>query len=121
MYFTTVESMWNPCVVHGKLIDWCTLNLTTELKPVEYSCTSYINVYFFCFLLQYLCNFHKTCSDPIQCIALVCYGKFLHTLIAGWDEKECCKVYETIGENTNMIKNLNSLVKLKPGKILGPT
>ncbi len=51
----------------------------------------------------------------MNCIALVCYGKFLHTVIAGWDEKECTKVYDGIGENTNMIKNLKNLVKLKPG------
>ena len=64
---------------------------------------------------QYLCSFHKSCENPTKCIALVCYGKFLHTVIAGWDDKECIKTFETVGENTLMLRHLNNIVKCKAG------
>lgn len=67
------------------------------------------------YLQKYLCQYNKSCNSPIHCIALLCYGKFLHTIIAGWDEKECTKVYDVIMESTHMNKNLKSIVNYKPG------
>ncbi len=49
-------------------------------------------------------------------MALKCYGSFLHTVIAGWDDKELSKVFEAIAGNTLMLKNLDNIVKAKPGR-----
>jgi len=65
--------------------------------------------------LQYLCSFNKGCHDPFNCTALKCYGTFLHTVIAGWDDKECIRTFETISQNTLMIRHLESIVKYKAG------
>jgi len=69
-------------------------------------------------MLQYLCIYNKSCSNPAKCPALNCYGKLLHTVITGWDDKECIKTFETVGQDTRMLRKLDSVVKYKPG---GPT
>jgi len=39
----------------------------------------------------------------------------LHTVITGWDDKECIKTFETVGHDTRMLRKLDSVVKYKPG------
>ncbi|XP_019639798.1 PREDICTED: F-box only protein 47-like [Branchiostoma belcheri] len=46
------------------------------------------------------------CSN--QCLALTCYGRFLHTVIAGWDEMECLRVYVLV--NTHVQRRLNQVL-----------
>lgn len=69
--------------------------------------------------LQYLCSFHQTCcKDPVKCIALICYGKFLTRVIAGWDDKECTRTFETLGHNTLVLKHLSNIMNSKPGMLI---
>ncbi|KAI8512986.1 F-box only protein 47 [Branchiostoma belcheri] len=46
------------------------------------------------------------CSN--QCLALTCYGRFLHTVIAGWDQMECLRVYVLV--NTHVQRRLNQVL-----------
>jgi len=66
-------------------------------------------------MLQYVCMYNESCTNPAKCPALICYGKLLHTVINGWDDKECIKTFETVGHHTRMLRKLDSVVKYKPG------
>eukprot|EP00058_Branchiostoma_floridae_P005551 XP_002591039.1 hypothetical protein BRAFLDRAFT_69408 [Branchiostoma floridae] len=48
-----------------------------------------------------------SCSN--QCLALTCYGRFLHTVIAGWDEMECLRVYAII--NSHVQRRLTQVLQ----------
>ena len=67
-------------------------------------------------LLQFLCT-PQVCERPLRCIALTCFGKFLHTVIAGWDDKECVKMLDAVMSSTLMLKYLDHVVNRKPGKM----
>ena len=58
----------------------------------------------------------NSCQEMSRCIALLCYGKFLHTIIAGWDDTECQRVYESIYHHMCMEKQVRTVVSNKPGK-----
>ncbi|CAM1305296.1 Uncharacterised protein g3996 [Pycnogonum litorale] len=45
-----------------------------------------------------------------------CYGEFMQTLIAGWDESECMKVFEATEQFFHINKSLNTVLKSCPGK-----
>ena len=65
--------------------------------------------------VQYVCIYNKSCFNPTKCPALNCYGKLLHTVVTGWDDKECVKTFEMIGRDTHMLQKLDSVVKYQPG------
>lgn len=67
--------------------------------------------------LQYLCSFNQVCHNPFHCAALKCYGIFLHTVIAGWDDKECIRAFEMISQTTVMIRHLETIVRYKAGQL----
>ncbi|CAH1785920.1 unnamed protein product [Owenia fusiformis] len=67
------------------------------------------------FLSKYLCGNADKCTDPTHCIALVCFGKFLHTVLNGWDDMELIRTFETMSINSYMWKNLGIIVNSKPG------
>ncbi|ESO91551.1 hypothetical protein LOTGIDRAFT_76158, partial [Lottia gigantea] len=43
------------------------------------------------------------------------FGKFLHTVIAGWDDSECQKAFESICQHTALLKNIKTVVNSRPG------
>ncbi|KAM9004769.1 F-box only protein 47 isoform 4-T15 [Sarcophilus harrisii] len=51
----------------------------------------------------------------MQCLGLPCYGMFLQTLTAGWDELECHRVYNFLCELTNLPRKVQTVVCSKPG------
>ena len=57
-----------------------------------------------------------SCKNPSQCLALTCYGQFFQTVIAGWDDHECVRAFDFIGQATSVLKRLNNIVNYKPGK-----
>ena len=48
-------------------------------------------------------------------MSLSCYGRLLHTAIAGWDDKECVRTFEAVGQSTMMLRHLETIVKYKSG------
>jgi len=56
------------------------------------------------------------CEKISRCISLTCFGKFLHTVIAGWDDSECIKAFEAINNHTAINKKVKMIVNSKPGK-----
>ncbi|XP_078582323.1 F-box only protein 47-like isoform X1 [Branchiostoma floridae x Branchiostoma japonicum] len=52
-----------------------------------------------------------SCSN--HCLALTCYGRFLHTVIAGWDEMECLRVYAII--NSHVQRRLTQVLQSAHG------
>ncbi|XP_042337620.1 F-box only protein 47-like [Plectropomus leopardus] len=88
----------------GLLFKRCTLLLPTKdrLKFI-YSKFSQIP----CFLLE-------KCLAP-DCIGFSCYGVFLQTLIAGWDELECHRVFNFLCDFTNLMQKIDAVVTAKPG------
>uniref|UniRef100_A0A8C5DW21 FBXO47 ARM repeats region domain-containing protein n=1 Tax=Gouania willdenowi TaxID=441366 RepID=A0A8C5DW21_GOUWI len=60
-----------------------------------------------CFLLE-------QCDVP-DCRGFTCYGAFLQTLIAGWDELECHRVFNFLCDLTNLLQKTEGVVMAKPG------
>ncbi|KAG7241681.1 hypothetical protein INR49_025146, partial [Caranx melampygus] len=60
-----------------------------------------------CFLLE-------QCLTP-DCIGFTTYGVFLRTLIAGWDELECHRVFNFVCDITNLLHKIEAVITAKPG------
>ncbi|ETE59688.1 F-box only protein 47, partial [Ophiophagus hannah] len=68
-------------------------------------------------LSEISCFKFNGCSDPLHCFGLQCYGVFLETLTAGWDEYECHRVYNFLCEVTNLPQKMQKVVNSKPGHV----
>ena len=55
------------------------------------------------------------CASPEKCLALSCFGKFMHTVIAGWDDSECQRAFDAICQHTCILKNMKIVINSKPG------
>ncbi|XP_044072958.1 F-box only protein 47-like isoform X2 [Siniperca chuatsi] len=88
----------------GLLFKRCTLLLPTKdrLKFI-FSRFSQIP----CFMLE-------RCLAP-DCIGFTSYGVFLQTLIAGWDEQECHRVFNFLCDLTNLLQKIETVITGKPG------
>uniref|UniRef100_A0A3P8T0L9 F-box domain-containing protein n=1 Tax=Amphiprion percula TaxID=161767 RepID=A0A3P8T0L9_AMPPE len=60
-----------------------------------------------CFMLEH-------CLTP-DCIGFSSCGVFLQTLIAGWDELECHRVFNFLCELTNLLQKIGAVITAKPG------
>ncbi|XP_045633737.1 F-box only protein 47 isoform X2 [Ursus americanus] len=89
----------------GLLFKRCTLLLPTRER------LKYIHK----ILAEVSCFKFNGCAAPIQCLGLPCYGMFLQTLTAGWDELECHRVYNFLCELTNLSRKMQTVVCSKPG------
>ncbi|KAJ6654841.1 hypothetical protein lerEdw1_006530 [Lerista edwardsae] len=89
----------------GLLLKRCTLLLPTKDR------LKYIHK----ILSEISCFKLNGCSDPLHCSGLQCYGVFLQTLTAGWDELECHRVYIFLCELSNLPRRLQTVVSSKPG------
>ncbi|XP_006889535.1 PREDICTED: F-box only protein 47 [Elephantulus edwardii] len=89
----------------GLLFKRCTLLLPTKerLKYIHKT------------LAEVSCFKFNGCAVPLQCLGLPCYGMFLQTLTAGWDELECHRVFNFLCELTNLSRKMQSVVCSKPG------
>ncbi|KAG8140169.1 hypothetical protein E2320_002899, partial [Naja naja] len=90
----------------GLLFKRCTLLLPTRER------LKYINK----ILTEISCFKFNGCSDPLHCFGLHCYGEFLETLTAGWDESECHGVYNFLCEVTNLPQKIQKVVSSEPGQ-----
>ncbi|XP_073330317.1 F-box only protein 47-like [Pagrus major] len=50
-----------------------------------------------------------------DCIGFSTYGVFLQTLIAGWDERECHRVFNFLCDHTNLLQKIEAVITGKPG------
>ncbi|XP_074117454.1 F-box only protein 47 isoform X2 [Sminthopsis crassicaudata] len=89
----------------GLLFKRCTLLLPTKER------LKYIHK----ILSEVSCFKFSGCGIPLQCLGLPCYGMFLQTLTAGWDELECHRVYNFLCELTNLPRKVQTVVCSKPG------
>ncbi|XP_053217881.1 F-box only protein 47 isoform X3 [Podarcis raffonei] len=89
----------------GLLLKRCTLLLPTKER------LKYIHK----ILSEISCFKFSGCSDPFHCLGLQCYGVFLQTLTAGWDELECHRVYNFLCELSNLPRRVQTVVSSKPG------
>ncbi|XP_021783978.1 F-box only protein 47 isoform X3 [Papio anubis] len=89
----------------GLLFKRCTLLLPTKER------LKYIHK----ILTEVSCFKFNGCAAPMQCLGLTCYGMFLQTLTAGWDELECHRVYNFLCELTNLCRKMQMAVCSKPG------
>nr|XP_019596132.1 PREDICTED: F-box only protein 47 [Rhinolophus sinicus] len=89
----------------GLLFKRCTLLLPTKER------LKYIHKIF----AEVSCFKFNGCAAPMQCLGLSCYGMFLQTLTAGWDELECHRVYNFLCEMTNLSRKMQTIVFSKPG------
>ncbi|XP_030642460.1 F-box only protein 47-like [Chanos chanos] len=64
---------------------------------------------------QVPCFTMEQCSLSAGCLGFSCYGVFLQTLIAGWDELECHRVFNFLCEFTNLPRKIEAVVTSKPG------
>ncbi|XP_006022627.1 F-box only protein 47 isoform X1 [Alligator sinensis] len=101
----------------GLLLKRCTLLLPTKdrLKYIH-------NI-----LSEVSCFKLNGCPNPLHCLGLQCYGVFLQTLTAGWDELECHRVFNFLCELSNLPRKMQTVVSSKPGHVVwqkmieGPT
>ena len=63
-------------------------------------------------------NYMESCEDLNKCAAMTCFGKFFHTVIAGWDDCECIRAYENLCHHTSILKNVKLVLTSKAGKIV---
>ncbi|XP_022068787.2 F-box only protein 47 [Acanthochromis polyacanthus] len=63
---------------------------------------------------QIPCFMLENCLAP-DCIGFSSYGVFLQTLIAGWDELECHRVFNFLCELTNLLQKIEAVITAKPG------
>ncbi|KAL3841950.1 hypothetical protein ACJMK2_020027 [Sinanodonta woodiana] len=61
------------------------------------------------------CNSIHLCDNSSRCIAMKCFGKLMHTVLAGWDDSECQRAYDAICQHTCILKTLKNIVGSKPG------
>ncbi|KAF7239678.1 Plexin domain-containing protein 1, partial [Varanus komodoensis] len=90
----------------GLLLKRCTLLLPTKER------LKYIHK----ILSEISCFKLSGCSDPLHCSGLQCYGVFLQTLTAGWDELECHRVYNFLCDLSSLSRRMQTVVSSKPGK-----
>ncbi|XP_061548647.1 F-box only protein 47-like [Phycodurus eques] len=89
----------------GVLFKRCTMLLPTKerLKCILYKFS------------QVPCFLRETCAAP-DCIGLFRYGVFLQTMIAGWDEFECQRVFQFLCEVTDLLHKIETITTTgKPG------
>ncbi|GFO39608.1 F-box only protein 47 [Plakobranchus ocellatus] len=67
------------------------------------------------FFTRITCSNSGTCKDQSRCVALLCFGKFLHTVIAGWDDSECQRVYDSVCHHMSIQRIVKTVVSSKPG------
>ncbi|XP_078501757.1 F-box only protein 47 isoform X3 [Lissotriton helveticus] len=89
----------------GLLFKRCTLLLPTKER------LKYIHK----ILSEISCFKLSGCAAPSQCFGLSCYGAFLQTVTAGWDELECHRVYNFICELSYFPRKVQAVVSSKPG------
>ncbi|XP_067135516.1 F-box only protein 47-like isoform X3 [Centruroides vittatus] len=65
------------------------------------------------FINKLECNPQNNISNMTH--VLQCYGKFIHTIIAGWDESECCFVHSILDNVSDMKKHLKYVLTSFPG------
>ncbi|XP_069763930.1 F-box only protein 47-like isoform X2 [Narcine bancroftii] len=89
----------------GLLFKRCTLLLPTKerLKFVHNQ------------LLKNPCFRMDGCAMLVQCSGFACFGMLLQTLIAGWDELECHRVFNFLNESANLPRKMQSVVCSRPG------
>ncbi|XP_063070513.1 F-box only protein 47-like isoform X1 [Engraulis encrasicolus] len=66
-------------------------------------------------LSQVPCFTLDQCTSTSECLGFACYGTLLQTLIAGWDELECHRVFNFLCEITNLTRKIETTVTSKPG------
>uniref|UniRef100_A0A3Q3NPD3 F-box protein 47 n=1 Tax=Labrus bergylta TaxID=56723 RepID=A0A3Q3NPD3_9LABR len=64
--------------------------------------------------LKFIFSRFSQCLAQV-CIGFSCYGVFLQTLIAGWDELECHRVFNFLCEHTNLLQKMEAVIIGKPG------
>ncbi|XP_065609915.1 F-box only protein 47 [Cyrtonyx montezumae] len=89
----------------GLLLKRCTLLLPTKDR------LKYIHKV----LSEVSCFKLNGCPSPLHCVGLQCYGVFLQSLIAGWDELECHRVFNFLCELSNLPRKVQTVVSCKPG------
>ncbi|KAM6970333.1 F-box only protein 47-like [Aplochiton taeniatus] len=89
----------------GLLFKRCTLLLPTKERLR----------FIFAKFSQIPCFMMEQCTAVIGCLGFTSYGVFLSTLIAGWDELECHRVFNFLCDFTNLPRKIESVVTVKPG------
>uniref|UniRef100_A0A3B5QFS1 F-box protein 47 n=1 Tax=Xiphophorus maculatus TaxID=8083 RepID=A0A3B5QFS1_XIPMA len=104
---TIIQSFHNPTLLEqrstlehyrhlGLLFKRCTLLLPTKDR------------------LKFIFSKFSQCFTP-DCTGFSRYGVLLQTLIAGWDELECHRVFCFLCEQTNLLLKTEALLTTKPG------
>ncbi|KAK7904924.1 hypothetical protein WMY93_017531 [Mugilogobius chulae] len=88
----------------GLLFKRCTLLLPTK-ERLKFIFSRFSQIP--CFMLE-----HCFVQD---CLGFACLGGFLQTLIAGWDELECHRVFNFLCDLTNILPKTEAIVHSKPG------
>ncbi|KAM6955166.1 F-box only protein 47-like [Lycodopsis pacificus] len=63
---------------------------------------------------QIPCFLMEQCLAP-DCMGFSSYGVFLQTLIAGWDQQECHRVFNFLSDLTHLLQKIEAVIMGKPG------
>ncbi|XP_028846095.1 F-box only protein 47-like [Denticeps clupeoides] len=89
----------------GLLFKRCTLLLPTKDR-LKFISSRFSKVP--CFSLDH-------CTEVSGCLGYACYGMFLKTLIAGWDDLECHRVFIFLSDCTNLLRRIETILTSRPG------
>uniref|UniRef100_A0A3Q4AS70 F-box domain-containing protein n=1 Tax=Mola mola TaxID=94237 RepID=A0A3Q4AS70_MOLML len=94
---STIEEYFNLSLcfcVSGLLFKRCTLLLPTKDR------------------LKFIFGmFSQVRKGEKDCIGFSSYGAFLRTLIAGWDERECYRVFNFLCDTTNLLQKVEAVIR----------
>ncbi|KAM6934377.1 F-box only protein 47-like [Xenentodon cancila] len=112
---TIVQSFHNNVYLEQR----CTVQHYRELGLLFKRCTLLLPTkdrlkFVFCMFSQIPCFVLEQCSAP-HCAGFSRYGVFLQTLIAGWDELECHRVFNFLCDFTNLLQKTEAVITAKPG------
>ncbi|KAM4609414.1 F-box only protein 47-like [Polymixia lowei] len=91
----------------GLLFKRCTLLLPTKDR-LKFVCSK---------VSQTPCFMMEQCTTA-DCLGFSSYGIFLQTLIAGWDEPECHRVFNFLCDVTDLPRKIQIVVEGEPGACL---
>nr|QDC23201.1 F-box only protein 47 [Lethenteron camtschaticum] len=65
---------------------------------------------------QIRCFKYGECANSLTCSGFVRFGKLLQTLIAGWEEMECHRVFKYVSDRMHLDYKMTAILSFQPGK-----
>uniref|UniRef100_A0AAY4E189 F-box domain-containing protein n=1 Tax=Denticeps clupeoides TaxID=299321 RepID=A0AAY4E189_9TELE len=125
--FSMVSKAVNACIVnHVSTLSWRTRMVIQKLHHCTSPDDEHVTLAYYrsLGLLFKRCTLLLPTKDRLKfisisgCLGYACYGMFLKTLIAGWDDLECHRVFIFLSDCTNLLRRIETILTSRPGKLM---